>query len=145
MMNINMKIHTQTSTMMILVMAGPSDDDNMVVIKMKLMTKMVMTVMTMTMAMTVMTTVMMMTAGSAVARYGNAAHAAARRANRDIADDALKEIGPFSGFGSSFIIIALTPHDVLGYWAVFITLVCNLNHHYSEHRGFVVIAIANKL
>ena len=107
----------------------------MVVIKMKMMTMLVMTVMT----------VMMMTAGSAVARYGNAAHAAARRANRDIADDALKEIGPFSGFGSSFIIIALTPHDVLGYWAVFITLVCNLNHHYSEHRGFVVIAIANKL
>ena len=63
----------------------------MVVIKMKMMTMLVMTVMT----------VMMMTAGSAVARYGNAAHAAATRANRDIADDALKEIGPLSGFGSS--------------------------------------------
>ena len=70
----------------------------LVVIKMVMMTMMTMTAMTMTMTMTVM----MMTAGSAVARYGNAAHAGARRANRDIPDDALKEIGPFSGFGSSF-------------------------------------------
>ena len=100
---------------------------------MKMMTMLVMTVMT----------VMMMTAGSAVARYGNAAHAAATRANRDIADDALKEIGPFSGFGSSF---NHHPHTTRCTWILgrFHNLGLCVIRGNVIIASFVVIAIANK-